>query len=217
MSERLCNGSWRHEEPLADRTHQEPERVCSSMKLRSHSMINRRGLIRMNTRLPGQKNPFYEFYQPCGNTQECCVLWPLKVSWIFSTVCVKCKSALWVFLKATWPPLWTVSSCRTLSVLHSFTSCNEFWAANRKWRKLVHAQNIRHDKLNTTVWLDGFSASIVLLNGCRDVETQTESTAPESTNPEVKGHPHRTNQTMRWASGSWIDQVQLTDKICGWR
>lgn len=59
MSERLCNGSWRHEEQLAERTHQEPERVCSSMKLRSHSMINRRGLIRMNTRVPGQKNPFY--------------------------------------------------------------------------------------------------------------------------------------------------------------
>lgn len=58
MSERLCNGSWRHEEPLADRTHQEPERVCSSMKLQSHSMINRMGLIRTNTRVPGQKIRF---------------------------------------------------------------------------------------------------------------------------------------------------------------
>lgn len=58
MSERLCNGSWRHEELLADRTHQEPERVCSSLKLRSHSMINRRSLIRMNMRVPGQKIRF---------------------------------------------------------------------------------------------------------------------------------------------------------------
>lgn len=95
--------------------------------------------------------------------------------------------------------------------LQDFVCASQFhitWRVlSRKWCKQVHAQDIRHDKLNTTVWVDGFSVFIVLLNGRRDIETQTESTTPESTNQEVKGHPLRTNLTMRWASG-WTNQVQ---------